>query len=507
MGAFILKNLLKLVFSLLLFTVIFGYDVHAETQYRDMTAKLNVDRLKTWTVKFTTAVKPETITTKNLIVKDESNNIINISVSVKGDKEVVITPNFGFIPDRNYYLYIDGVQDINGKTLKAPVRIKFAVAGDKSSVNNLPQISGASFKTPLLSSEYQEFNIVNNSGQELQYRIFVNEYKNYRYNGYVELTDGYVAAINNKIIANKKLKSGGDKVKFIIYVKKTGTTGSSVDLNTRYDNYYVDYFRVLDKISVFTNTDSESYSTKDCTSAIAQLINNANTFSGGEIRNMAMTNEGFSKDVYATKNEVKFYLNTNNFKDDTSKYMFLNLKYMEGLTGEALDLVLNKLPMDSVLRGKGKVFLEAGKANNVNPIYLVCHALLETGNGTSALAKGIMVDGQYGKKIAYNIYGIGAYDGSANSSGAQSAYKNSWFTVEDAIKGGAAWIGPRYINAMVGPQDTLYEMKWNLNQCSNPWHQYATDIGWAYKQTKRYKPILDQIQNVKLNYDFAKFNK
>src|SRR5699024_11256103 len=53
-----------------------------------------------------------------------------------------------------------------------------------------------------------------------------------------------------------------------------------------------------------------------------------------------------------------------------------------------------------------------------------------------------------------------------------------WFTPQDAIVGGAEFIGEKYIS--VG-QDTLYKMRWNP---ANPaTHQYATDAGWAVKQT------------------------
>ncbi len=42
-----------------------------------------------------------------------------------------------------------------------------------------------------------------------------------------------------------------------------------------------------------------------------------------------------------------------------------------------------------ILENRGKVFLEAQEKYEVNVIYLVSHALVETGNGKSELAKGI----------------------------------------------------------------------------------------------------------------------
>ena len=89
------------------------------------------------------------------------------------------------------------------------------------------------------------------------------------------------------------------------------------------------------------------------------------------------------------------------------------------------------------------------------------------------------------------MYGIGAYDGNANLWGAQLAYANKWFTVEDAIVGGAKWISLNYINRASSPQNTLFRMRWNFTE--NMGHQYATDIQWAYKQANRIKVQLDNM--------------
>lgn len=53
----------------------------------------------------------------------------------------------------------------------------------------------------------------------------------------------------------------------------------------------------------------------------------------------------------------------------------------------------------------------------MNVLYLVSHALVETGNGKSELAKGIEVDG----KTYFNFYGIGAFDENAVHTGSSFA--------------------------------------------------------------------------------------
>ena len=67
------------------------------------------------------------------------------------------------------------------------------------------------------------------------------------------------------------------------------------------------------------------------------------------------------------------------------------------------------------------MFLAAAKKYDINPAYLVSHALLETGNGSSSLAKGYRTVN--GKK-AYNVFGICAYDSDPNYYGSKYAYEH-----------------------------------------------------------------------------------
>ncbi|NCU17679.1 glucosaminidase domain-containing protein [Pallidibacillus pasinlerensis] len=193
---------------------------------------------------------------------------------------------------------------------------------------------------------------------------------------------------------------------------------------------------------------------------------------------------------HAKPEEVAQYLNPEKFAyDEKQRLQFLDLSKQVNVSVE----VLNKyLEGKGVLEGKGEVFLEASKyGKGMNVVYLVAHSLLETGNGTSALANGI----EYADTgvTVYNMYGIGARDSNPNGLGAQRAYEKGWFSVEEAIVGGAKWIYDNYINA---GQNSLYKMRWNpeamqkLNRAS---HQYATDIGWAYKQINRLYGIMNEI--------------
>src|SRR5699024_10016193 len=114
-------------------------------------------------------------------------------------------------------------------------------------------------------------------------------------------------------------------------------------------------------------------------------------------------------------------------------------------------------------------FIDAGRQNGISDVYLLSHALLETGNGKSALANGI----KYKGKTVYNMYGIGAVDSCPEECGAKRAYEEGWFSPKEAIIGGAAFIGNGYIQS---GQNTLYKMRWNPESMSNTnsaSHQYA----------------------------------
>ena len=97
------------------------------------------------------------------------------------------------------------------------------------------------------------------------------------------------------------------------------------------------------------------------------------------------------------------------------------------------------------------------------------------------------------------MFGIGAYDDSAVSSGSKRAYELGWTSPEAAIKGGAAWISKWYINASDSRQNTLYKMLWNPETPGE--HQYATDIGWAIKQAVSIEKIFASFPNAVLTFD------
>jgi mannosyl-glycoprotein endo-beta-N-acetylglucosaminidase len=75
-------------------------------------------------------------------------------------------------------------------------------------------------------------------------------------------------------------------------------------------------------------------------------------------------------------------------------------------------------------------------------------------------------------------------------------------TPEAAKICGAQFISSGYIYNSSFQQDTLYKMRWNPVQT---WHQYATDIGWAYKQVDNIYNLYQLLDTYTLYYDLPKY--
>lgn len=191
-------------------------------------------------------------------------------------------------------------------------------------------------------------------------------------------------------------------------------------------------------------------------------------------------------------------------------YQFMVLSGQAGVTVSQMNKELKGM---GILEGHGEAFISGSKLYNINELYLMSHAFLETGRGKSNLAKGIIVDTVDGKPVkpkkVYNMYGIGAKNQDPDRLGSEMAYKEGWFTPELAIREGAKWISEGYINHPVYKQDTLYKMRFYPENLGH-WHKYATDVGWAYKQRNGISEIMQYaktMEGIVLRFDIPKYKK
>ena len=171
----------------------------------------------------------------------------------------------------------------------------------------------------------------------------------------------------------------------------------------------------------------------------------------------------------ASATEIKTAMDSSKFiEDNKQKYQFLDLSKYQGIDKNRIKRML--FDRETLLKHTDD-FLEEAKDNHVNEVYLISHALLETGASKSQLANGVEIDG----KKYYNFYGVGALDEDPIKTGAQYAKKHGWDTPEKAIRGGAEFIHKHFLSH--DDQNTLYSMRWNPKNPGE--HQYATDIKWA----------------------------
>ncbi len=191
--------------------------------------------------------------------------------------------------------------------------------------------------------------------------------------------------------------------------------------------------------------------------------------------------------VTPSKADLEYYLNPKNFTNsDKGMMQFLRLDtYKGGITESELNSYLNSLPKvngkNTVFYNQGKAFINAAQKYDIDLVYLVSHAMWETGYGKSVLAQGQTITSYKGKPLdkpvtVYNFFGIGAIDKSANVSGAEASYSNGWTSIEKTLEGSAKWISANYINSSKYNQNTIYKMKFNYDYI---WHQYATDVNWS----------------------------
>ena len=221
---------------------------------------------------------------------------------------------------------------------------------------------------------------------------------------------------------------------------------------------------------------------------------------------------------YNTRNYVQFAkLNTGYSglsATALSSFVSANCGYSEGIYGRV-----------SGLREGGAWFVNAAKTYGVNEVYLLAHAIWESGWGCSELANGWVpeVDGEviYGGKRYpysrgskyYNFYGIGAVDQNALAGGRAMAVKEGWTSPEKAVMGAAKWIASNYLNRSGARQNTLYLMKFDLPDAvrsGSVWHQYCTGgnswvLGIASVMASCYSSAGKSVTDMPVSYDVPSY--
>lgn len=179
----------------------------------------------------------------------------------------------------------------------------------------------------------------------------------------------------------------------------------------------------------------------------------------------------------ANSRVVAYYMDPRNFLNANSIFMFEDLSYKPKYqTVSAVNAILSptKLPSYGFT---GNIFVNAGKANNVSPVFLASRARQETGNGGDAV-NGTKI---LGTRV-YNPFNIGAFGGTNPLyNGLVYAYGKGWTTPAKAVEGGAQELAKNYINK---GQFTIYYQRFNVRNGAGKAgsHQYMTNIMAPYSE-------------------------
>lgn len=161
---------------------------------------------------------------------------------------------------------------------------------------------------------------------------------------------------------------------------------------------------------------------------------------------------------YAASNQaVCYFMDPRNWMDDTHIFMFEDMGYHKSYQTKSMVKTIFK-GRNTLLYKNAKSFVNAGKAYDINAIYLASKALEEQGGsvGSKTLS---------GMKV-FNVFNIGACDSknggfSAGMSFARngSSYLRPWTSVDKAVRGGAKYIAE---NFTCNGQDSPYLEHFNV---------------------------------------------
>lgn len=179
----------------------------------------------------------------------------------------------------------------------------------------------------------------------------------------------------------------------------------------------------------------------------------------------------------ANSTVVAYYMDPRNFLREDRIMMFEDLTYKRAYQTKS---VVSTILAPSRLPSKGfkaSLFVKAGAASNVSPVFLAARARQETGGGSDAI-NGVRV---LGTRV-YNPFNIGAFGGTNPLyNGLLYARAQGWTTQAKAVTGGAAELSKYYISK---GQNTIYFQRFNVRNGAGSigTHQYMTNIHAPYNE-------------------------
>lgn len=136
----------------------------------------------------------------------------------------------------------------------------------------------------------------------------------------------------------------------------------------------------------------------------------------------------FKKNIAYVKSKKQY---SRGISNDLTKFNPITTQELNGW-------IKQKAPANSPFIGKGDMFIKASHESGLDPKYIVAHAALESGWGTSKISK-----------TKNNYFGIGSFNNTPYDS------SHRFYGIEQGIIEGSKWIADNYINK---GQNTLEKM-------------------------------------------------
>jgi beta-N-acetylglucosaminidase len=200
----------------------------------------------------------------------------------------------------------------------------------------------------------------------------------------------------------------------------------------------------------------------------------------------------------ASKTALEYMMDARNSINNSDIFQFMELTYQECTLENIKPMVTGTfLDNESYINA----ILEAGKAHNVSPYYIVALAIQEQGKSGSTT-----ISGKYsGYEGYYNIFNINASGNSKEAiikNALSYAKQKEWNSLEKAINGGVEKISTSYI---ARGQDTLYLQKFDVDNSDEKlyWHQYQQNIMAAQNEGVTIRKTFEEINSIESSYTFV----
>ncbi|MBU3097668.1 MULTISPECIES: hypothetical protein [Clostridium] len=108
----------------------------AATTYDTWTSKTAVSSNKIWSVSFTSEANSADVTDAHIYVKDSSNNVVPVTLSLSSDNETVLVQSLiSYEASKTYTLYVENMKSKTGISLAKNIKMNFTISSSNTSTS------------------------------------------------------------------------------------------------------------------------------------------------------------------------------------------------------------------------------------------------------------------------------------------------------------------------------------------------------------------------------------